>query len=183
MVPRPALGTQFRSIFFSPHPLRSLHGGQSIKVRHLNPNVFVIQNFLKPSEVERFLAIADTHKASFKHSLVEIAKNQRVRDPSRTSSVLELPKLHNKDVFNVEMRAADLLGVEWDKIEPMQVVEYVNGQKYDLHHDSGEILPDGKVILTEPRSEFQCLCSVYYDANLNVCVLAGTATIFIYLTS
>eukprot|EP00961_Rhodomonas_salina_P207061 2795091-Rhodomonas_salina.1 len=48
-VPLPWVSAQFHSIFFAPHPLKSVHG-HVLTVCHLNPNVFVIDNFLTPTE-------------------------------------------------------------------------------------------------------------------------------------
>ena len=114
----------------------------------------MIDNFLTPTEVNRFLDIAEENSKHFKRSLVEVGRNERVEDPARTSTALALAKAQDKVIFNLELRAAELLGVGWDNLEPTQLVKYENGAKFGLHHDCGEILEDNTIAITEPRSEF-----------------------------
>ena len=55
----------------------------------------------------------------------------------RTSSTGMLPA-GDPVVRRITERAANLTGYPYDNIEPLQLVKYLDGQKYEPHFDYGE---------------------------------------------
>ena len=53
----------------------------------------------------------------------------------RTSTQARLPKGGGKLVSKIEKRAHAIIGVPEEQGEPLQVLRYEKGQKYDAHHD------------------------------------------------
>jgi len=53
----------------------------------------------------------------------------------RTSISLALPKAADATLRAIESRAAELVGLPSDHVEPLQVVYYSEGARFDLHHD------------------------------------------------
>ena len=53
-------------------------------------------------------------------------------------------------VAAVSARAAESIGIAPECVEPLQIVRYGEGQKYDLHHDTGTVRPGFKSIDVVP---------------------------------
>jgi prolyl 4-hydroxylase len=112
-----------------------------IEVISLAPRAFVIENFLSDYEADQIIAMS---KHKLRESTVGNGDAGGARsDNTRTSKNAWLGRESNKITESLFMRAADVLNLD-EKIlyntknaEDMQVVHYVNGQKYDSHHDWG----------------------------------------------
>jgi prolyl 4-hydroxylase len=107
----------------------------------LTPKVFIIENFLSAFEADDLIAHA---KSKVKHSTVGSADGGGVRaDSTRTSKNTWIPRDTSAITETLFRRAADVLHVDQSilvtskNVEDIQVVHYVNGQKYDAHHDWG----------------------------------------------
>lgn len=82
------------------------------------------------------------------------------------------------------------MGAPTDFVEPLQVVSYINGQSFGLHHDSGEVDDSGGVSFSAPRriaTVFVYLSTLKEDEGgetsfpllpLKVSPQAGTAVVF-----
>lgn len=58
-----------------------------------------------------------------------------------------LPYPQTGVIAKIEMRASQLFGVTTDRVEPLQVVKYLPGQFFGMHHDMGVLFEDGSVEL------------------------------------
>jgi prolyl 4-hydroxylase len=105
------------------------------------PRAFIIPEFMSEFEADEIVRLA---KDKVKVSLVGNSDGGGARtSDTRTSRNTWLPRSTSEIIETIHLRAADLLGLD-EKIlyshensEDMQVVHYVNGQKYDNHHDWG----------------------------------------------
>jgi prolyl 4-hydroxylase len=79
-------------------------------------------------------------------------KNTSFQTSQRTSKFIHFSKAHHKKIISIERRAAELLGVPTDCIEPLQLVRYQQGEYFQPHHDLGTLYDDGTVEL--PPSSF-----------------------------
>ena len=98
-----------------------------------------------------------------KRSFCEDASGKSHIDIQRTSTFMCLPHRGNEHIRAIAGRAADMLGFDSDYIEPMQLVNYVEGQHFGLHHDGGEL--DELTLTVKPAWPRR------------------VATVFVYLTS
>jgi len=112
-----------------------------LEVISIAPRAFYIPHFLSDFEADHIIALA---KDQVKMS--EVGDNEgggaRFSD-TRTSRNAWVGRKTSEPCESLYIRAADLLRVD-EKLmhshvnaEDMQVVHYVNGQKYDSHHDWG----------------------------------------------
>lgn len=62
-------------------------------------------------------------------------------------NTLTLFQLHDTKIAALEQRIADLMGCFIDQIEPMQLVRYLPGQFFGIHHDMGDLLDNDEVRL------------------------------------
>eukprot|EP00605_Chrysophyceae_sp_TOSAG23-4_P002636 GSChrysophyteH1.ASY1.ANO1.2912.1 assembled CDS len=112
-----------------------------LEVISLAPRAFVIENFLSDYECTR---IIESAKDKLMISTVGNGDAGGARtDGTRTSKNAWLSRDTNDVTESLFLRAADVLNVD-EKIlvsggnaEDMQVVHYIDGQKYDSHHDWG----------------------------------------------
>jgi prolyl 4-hydroxylase len=113
----------------------------------------------------------------------------------RTSTFLSFSKRQDSRTAAIEQRAADLLG-SWtsQSVEPLQLVRYLPGQFFCVHHDMGDLDDDGSVALPNKtpfskRRLVTIFCymnavdeggSTYFPAcgDLRVAPLAGRAVVF-----
>ena len=111
-----------------------------LEVVSLEPRVFIIPQFLSDFEAEHIGKIARPRMASSSVGDVDsgvFASNTRTSRNAwvsrKTTAVTESLFLRASDLLNIDEK---LLNRE-ENAEDMQVVHYVNGQKYDSHHDWG----------------------------------------------
>ena len=112
-----------------------------LEVVSLTPRVFVMEKFLSPFEADSIIAIANETVAA---STVGSADGGGIRkDSTRTSRNTWIGRDRSALTESLFRRAADVLKVDETllhknkNVEDIQVVHYVNGQKYDAHHDWG----------------------------------------------
>lgn len=112
-----------------------------LEVISLTPRAFIIENFLSEFEADQIVGYA-TPKV--KHSTVGSQDGGGVRSSdTRTSRNTWVSRDASDITETLFRRAADLLNIDHNILttarnaEDMQVVHYVNGQKYDAHHDWG----------------------------------------------
>lgn len=110
-----------------------------LKVVSLQPRVFLIENFLSDFEADH---IVDYAKSRIKDSIVGSEDGGgAMKSNTRTSKNTWVPRSTSQVTETLFRRAADLLNVDEGilhsskNVEDLQVVHYVNGQRYDSHHD------------------------------------------------
>lgn len=135
------------------------------------PNIYTIPNFLTESELQHLHN--KINKCRFQRSFVDKsqgqleaagiqecdAANSRVNstvfdDQHRTSTFLSFQKQEDKKIQSIEQRAAELLGY-WSSsfaVEPLQLVRYLPGQFFGIHHDLGDYNPETGTVLLPPKS-------------------------------
>jgi prolyl 4-hydroxylase len=140
----------------SPEPLNL-----ELEVISTHPRAFIIDDFLSEFESEEIIRTAEP---MIHQSQVGDGDGGGARvDSTRTSWNAWLKRDSSPVISTLHRRAADLLNFD-EKImyssrnsEDLQVVHYVNGQKYDSHHDWGVSgYPESRYItlllyLTEPE--------------------------------
>jgi len=155
---RPANRVRFSSqmkSLFSDNGVKPALPRANIKQVHRNPAVYVIENFLTESELEHLDQLQQApgnkgkNSGSFSRSYTQDLEGSRVVSSHRTSAFVYLKKFGDPKVRAIERRAADLVGLPTENVEPLQVVRYKEGQYFGLHHDCGELLDDGIVIGSE----------------------------------
>jgi len=129
-----------------------------IKVRysmekvHDSPHIYIINNFMTQSELLRCEDIIATSK--FCKSFVDDTVNNTdmMDEEQRTSTFVSIQKQADAKIASLERKAADLLGVCTNQLEPLQLVRYSQDQFFNVHHDLGDLLEDGKVELPPRQS-------------------------------
>ena len=117
--------------------------GRVLRQVRTSPNVFEIDNFLTAGECEHLMAMVEKQKRKFKASFTECEDNVKVVSTERTSTYIHLKKGANSIVRTIERRAAEIVGATSQNVEPLQLVSYTNGQKFNLHHDAATLCDDG----------------------------------------
>lgn len=112
-----------------------------LEVISIAPRAFIIDKFLSDFEAD---SIVKYCAAKVKHSTVGSRDAGGIRSSdTRTSRNTWLPRETNDVTETLFRRAADALNINEKllttqrNVEDLQVVHYVNGQKYDAHHDWG----------------------------------------------
>lgn len=134
------------------------------------PNIYVIDNFLTSSDLEYLhdKVIRQCHR-KFQRSYVDsnVDATSLLDHTHRTSTFLSFAKQENAKIAAIEQRAAQLLGYySTDQIEPLQLVRYLPGQFFGVHHDMGDLNEDSGQVALPPK---------------NVLVKRRLVTIFCYL--
>ena len=151
---------------------------------HSEPNIYVIDNFLTSADLQYFES--KIASVSFEKSFVDNLsrqtgkKRQRLTmlDSShRTSTFFPFRKLHDVRVSALEQRVADLFGCWVHQIEALQLVRYLPGQFFGLHHDLGDLLEDDQVTLP-PKSLFTKRRILTLFCYLNTLENQGGCTFF-----
>lgn len=117
------------------------HVNLEMEVISLEPRAFIIPNFISDYEAEVIIKEA---KLKLKVSTVGNTDGGGTRtSETRTSRNAWVGRKTNPTIESIYLRAADILNIDEELLqtntnaEDMQVVYYVNGQKYDSHHDWG----------------------------------------------
>ena len=139
---------RIKSLF---HGEEDVYAPKRMELIHSQPNVYLIRDFLTQGEITYFDKICTVHSRSFKASFTEDGEKNEVISEERTSSHVHLTKGQDSTVRSIERRAAELVGLSSPAVEPLQIVSYRNGQKFDVHHDAGTMLEDGTIELVTPR--------------------------------
>ena len=102
---------------------------------HSEPNVYVVPHFLSARELDHIDDLITSRRHAFKHSHTDSSGGDSMYSQERTSDSLFLPKAADATLRAIESRAADLVGLPSDHVEPLQVVHYSEGAHFDMHHD------------------------------------------------
>ncbi len=98
------------------------------------PFLYRLQSFLSIPECAHLIQLCNI--AGFKPSMVvDESTGNNKEDTVRTSNSCMLSRAQSEIVRTIEERAATVYGVPIENIEPLQVVRYYPGQKFDAHHD------------------------------------------------
>jgi len=161
-----------RTLFFSKQSDTGYQniGGNRIKWRREcdNPPIYVIDDFLKPSELEYFdsrvkelrfersfvdnMALDDMRGADDDATNPDSKPTKRQRrtildTTHRTSRFFGFKKLQDTKIASLERRIAELLGCWVHQIEPLQLVRYLPGEFFNVHHDMGDLMDNDQVTL------------------------------------
>jgi len=126
-------------------------------VRH-RPNVFIIENFLTDKEAAHLLAIARGHSEQFKTSYTQSNPEDQIYSKERTSTFIFLRKYLDKITRAIEARAAGIVSIPIENVEPLQIVRYTEGQEFTLHHDAGTLINETELQRIK-HSSHSSLCS------------------------
>jgi len=69
-------------------------------------------------------------------------RSHRRHDQHRTSRFIHFSKMASKHIASIESRAADLFHLPHHCVEPIQLVKYIPGQFFNVHHDLGVMTLD-----------------------------------------
>lgn len=119
---------------------------------HADPAIYLVHNFLSKGELEYFDIMCTHYERKFQASFTGTDNDDEVISEERTSKFVHLSKSQDKYVRGIEQKAADLVGLSPVNVEPLQIVSYQPGQRFNLHHDAGTLLEDGRVpAMVPPR--------------------------------
>ena len=178
------------------------HIGHFILQRvHASPNIYVVDNFLNAAELSYLQQKIATSKfqRSYVDQIVDNDGNDNSNDNDnkddntttttttggshydtshRTSTFLSFEKQQDAKVAAIEKKAAELLGC-WSSgtVEPLQLVRYLPGQFFGVHHDMGDYDEETGAVTLPPKSLYCKRRVVTLFCYLNA-VESGGATHF-----
>ncbi|KAF6253134.1 hypothetical protein COO60DRAFT_1643423 [Scenedesmus sp. NREL 46B-D3] len=98
-----------------------------------SPRAFLYHNFLSREEVDHIVGAVE--KLVRRSQVIDTKTGQHTMDSIRTSYGAPLRRGQDSVVAAVEARIAEWTRLPADHGEPIQVLRYQNGQKYDAHWD------------------------------------------------
>ena len=101
------------------------------------PRAFHLHNVLSAEECDEFLEIAEPRVR--RSTVIDSVTGESKVDPIRTSEQTFLQRGRFEVVTRIEERLARITMLPAYHGEDMQVLKYQHGQKYDAHHDVGEL--------------------------------------------
>ena len=102
-------------------------------VNERRPMIQFVHNFVTEEEADHLIALAQPR---YEQSALATGNNTVSLDSQlRTSTTSHISQAEDNIVQNIEARAAALVRVPVSHVEPLQVVRYQKGQKYEAHHD------------------------------------------------
>jgi prolyl 4-hydroxylase len=106
---------------------------QGFKIDKLSndPYIVVIRNFLTPEMIDHVVNLAENR---FDRSRI-IGLEEDQLSEVRTSSSCVLLKSETRMIKSIEDRVCEITGYSPSHLEELQVVRYLQGQKYDPHFD------------------------------------------------
>jgi prolyl 4-hydroxylase len=96
------------------------------------PLIVRIHDFVTDAEREHLKRIAGSRLA---RSTVQAERQKHEESEQRTSSTAFLNTAEDDVVRAIEQRATNLCGYPSENLEPLQILRYEPGQRYDAHHD------------------------------------------------
>lgn len=96
------------------------------------PFIYRLNNFLTPAESRHIIEKCGDR---FKRSNVTSNEQDKSVNEVRTSHSCELQVAETDIIKAIEEKASLVTGLPIENIEPLQVVRYTVGQKYDAHND------------------------------------------------
>ncbi|CAB9497761.1 Prolyl 4-hydroxylase [Seminavis robusta] len=117
-----------------------------------SPSIYTIDNFLTPNDLEFLHGTIECKQ--FQRSFVDQNNDDTMLDDNhRTSTFVSFAKQENAKVAAIERRAAQLMGCYTnDNIEPLQLVRYMPGQFFGVHHDMGDYNEETGEVALPPKS-------------------------------
>jgi len=106
---------------------------KTYKLLHKGPNVWLIEDFLTAKQMNWLRELSERPKL-FKPSVVDIEDGKSAVYDDRTSSSAIVPQ--SAEEAALKRQICDTLGVFGTQVEPLQLVKYTRGQKFDVHHDA-----------------------------------------------
>ena len=103
--------------------------GLTLELVHVDPNIYVIDDFLSNKEVEDLLE--EANQREFQQSFVDAQDGSTTADEdSRTSKFIYFARTENSVVRKIENKALKLMGGAHsvEKVEPLQMVKYEEGK-------------------------------------------------------
>jgi prolyl 4-hydroxylase len=98
-----------------------------------SPKIIYIENFITPEQANHLMAISDQIK---RPSTIDTKENPyTLVNNVRSSESAHLGKARDRLVKEIEDSACDFVGLDTRYLEPMQVVVYEKGQKFNEHYD------------------------------------------------
>ena len=147
----PALPTAFRELFFTAGRRKGAvlrRHGRTLTLLHSAKQgrpgscVWHIHDFLTPGELTHLDHIITAQKRSSKSYTTDTDQVPQQDRPARVS----LNKCQDARIRTMEQRAAQMVGLPSQHVEPLQIISYRDGQYFHEHHDMGPIDAEGKVV-------------------------------------
>jgi 2OG-Fe(II) oxygenase superfamily len=160
---------RLHTLFFDPRETKASWKSASNHARlHLRrvpdipTSIYEIDNFVSEAELAYFNDViqACTFQKSFVDNMhfndantdQHTSPNKRQRrtildDSHRTSTFYGFKHRADATIRAIEQRTADLLGCWIHQIEGLQLVRYLPGQFFGVHHDLGDLMEDDRVLL------------------------------------
>jgi len=139
--------------------------GRRVNQIHTNPNVFEVYDFLTEGEMEHLDLVISSQqrkKGGFKASYTDTDTGDKVISEERTSTFFYVQKFGDSKVRAIEARAAEMIGLPAENVEPLQVVAYRDGQQFTEHHDAGTLCGDDGMEQVEEVSPFRLVTLFLY---------------------
>ena len=133
----------------NPQGYLQLNNFPNVRQVHVNPPLYIVEDFLSPSECEHIIKISEPKLE--KSHVVDKATGRGVTHPSRTSE----STYHGYDLKWLVSRIHRLTGIPQNFQEPAQVARYHTGQFYQSHQDA----------LDDVGEEGQRVCTVLIYLN------------------
>ena len=139
-VTRSAITARMRTLFLDGPPPKATPAAEVRRLIpiHRSPNIYLVPHFLSPRDLDHMDELLTSRRAAFKHSHTD-ADESKYQGEERTSISLALPKAADATLRAIEARAAELVGLPADHVEPLQIVHYSEGARFDMHHDVAPI--------------------------------------------
>lgn len=113
---------QLKRLFFSASAGDVQMGGRLLRLAHRDPHVYVIDDFLAESDYDYFERLIDQQYGKFRASYTDdSAGGAQFVTESRTSAFICLRKAGDTKLRAVEGRAAEMVGLTPECVEPLQV--------------------------------------------------------------
>ncbi|KAF8069685.1 P4H3 [Scenedesmus sp. PABB004] len=108
-------------------------GRKWIETISWSPRAFVFHNFLSPAEVDHMVGLVES--AVKRSEVVDTKTGRHTHDQIRTSYGASIMRGQDTVIASIEARIAEWTRLPADHGEPIQVLRYRDGQKYDAHWD------------------------------------------------
>jgi len=151
-----------------------------------SPKIIYIHNFIPEDElIDHFISLGKNLK---RPSTIDTKDNPAaVLENVRTSQSAHIGKSTDKNIKILEDRACDYVNLSSNYLEPMQVVVYEKGQKYNPHYDffgndSNEVTKGNRtktvLVYLNDLPENSGGCTIFPKINLRVKPKKGDAIYF-----
>jgi hypothetical protein len=156
--------------------------GKILRVLHVNPNVYAIDNFLSDKEMRDTEAIATPLFKKYKISAARRHSSQMARDLTKLKKpaerdyplelkYLRLPKFESAIARKLEERAAELVGESSTNVEPIGIICQDDLDFFSLHHSFGNIEDGGKSIDSHILRRLTTLYTYIQNFETGLCKL------------